>query len=175
MDPPAWVEEQHKQLPGSPASWDRGLALAGEEFQEQSSVLGSWGAARHGCKSRGNPQPLCPAAGHGGSSLEGLGDAKCVQAALEPSFRQCPGTRHCPSLGGASAPSEPSLSQAGSLCPLQLLTGPRSSLLGEKPAVGQAGAQVGQEHLRNSSTALAFPKLLLVHLHSPAPQPFLPQ
>lgn len=47
-----------------------------------------------------------------------------------------------------------------------------SSLLGEKPAPGQAGAQVRPEHLRNSSTALAFPRLILVRVHSPASHPF---
>lgn len=47
-------------------------------------------------------------------------------------------------------------------------TGPGSSLLGEKPTLGQAGAWGTQEHLRNSSTALAFPKLI----HPPASEPF---
>lgn len=47
-------------------------------------------------------------------------------------------------------------------------TGPGSSLLGEEPTLGQAGARGAQEHLRNSSTASAFPK----PIHCPASEPF---
>lgn len=76
MDPPACVEEQHKQLPGSLASWDRGLALAGEEFQEQSSVLG-WGSLRAVARGvlpgmavnpGGTPSPCAQLQGMGGAA-----------------------------------------------------------------------------------------------------------